>query len=443
MKANELERIRALLGHSAVLLPIPEGSKAPRLRRWSNVTLAETQTPEYEKKLLRHGNIGVLLGKPSLGLCSIDIDSDDQAERFLFLNPKLEESLQTKGKGGQNIWVQIEGEFPALRELKLNREHWGEWRSDGGLTVIAGIHPSGIPYQFLKEAPPIRIKFREISWPSNLWEKNDPILRISAGWAAPPIPSPSPPHSSISSTSSISPASLHHKSSPEEEISHPGLAVLESAHHFRQSNPELDRLYDQLVGQRYEARQGSRNSSCVEMVTFLYRAVSRSVAMRLVENFYDASAPIWEDPKEQHLREAAAHLEAVEKTYLGELSPLESRFYQNLSTREQDVFRICRDLARRKTPEFEPGQFFLSYGNAATRVGGHSEEVYRILEKFVQCHILRMVRKGEKRCVGKKGRATIWEWILESPPTGGNSFESPPTCDAISSLNQTAGAPNS
>ena len=72
--------------------------------------------PVYLKRLSR-GNIGVLLGKPSSGLCSIDIDADDQLEPFLDLNPKLRESFRTRGARGANVWVQVLGPYPRLTTL--------------------------------------------------------------------------------------------------------------------------------------------------------------------------------------------------------------------------------------------------------------------------------------------------------------------------------------
>ena len=44
----------------------------------------------------------------------------------------------------------------------------GEWRSDGGQTVIYGKHPSGSPYVWVVQERPVTIKFDDIVWPNHL-----------------------------------------------------------------------------------------------------------------------------------------------------------------------------------------------------------------------------------------------------------------------------------
>jgi hypothetical protein len=52
--------------------------------------------------------------------------------------------------------------------LKLNGNPVGEWRSDGGQTIVYGEHPEGGWYSMCKEVPPIRVPFEAISWPEGL-----------------------------------------------------------------------------------------------------------------------------------------------------------------------------------------------------------------------------------------------------------------------------------
>jgi P4 family phage/plasmid primase-like protien len=185
MKQNQtsddvVNNLRTLLGHDVVLLPIPRGEKGPRFKGWQNVTVEDMANREYLRKL-RRGNIGVLLGEPSNGLCSIDIDEDTEMERFLNLNPKLKDTLRTRGARGGNVWVRIIGEYPALTPLTQegildedgNPQKWGEWRATGGQTVIHGRHPSGCDYKIVYEAKPLEVTFESIVWPDDLelpWE---------------------------------------------------------------------------------------------------------------------------------------------------------------------------------------------------------------------------------------------------------------------------------
>src|SRR6476660_3045179 len=95
------DQILAQLG-PCVLLAIPLGKKGPNTKEWQKLTLTH-MTPDYLASL--DGNIGVSLGPASQGLCSIDVDNDNEFEGFLSLNPPLRDSLMSRGLRGANIWV--------------------------------------------------------------------------------------------------------------------------------------------------------------------------------------------------------------------------------------------------------------------------------------------------------------------------------------------------
>jgi hypothetical protein len=170
-----IEWLTALLPN-AVLLPIPERKKGPVIEGWSQVKLLDTILPDYRKDLSEHTNTGVLLGRPSKGLCAIDVDSDEAAELLLALNPDFQKTLRSRGRRGCQFWVETDGEYPhCVAKLKYKTgAPFGEWRADGGQSVIRGIHPDGMHYQLLCDAPPLRIRFDKIRWPLELvlpWEK--------------------------------------------------------------------------------------------------------------------------------------------------------------------------------------------------------------------------------------------------------------------------------
>jgi hypothetical protein len=151
-----------ILGSKTVLLKIPFGLKAPGTKQWQNTSINE-MTPAYLEELATgQYNIGVLQGKPSSGLCSIDIDHDEDVPAFLELNPALRTSLRTRGARGANIWVRITGKHPKLTRL-TNKQGapWGEFRADGGQTVIWGKHPSGCNYSIVVEQPIVEIAFED------------------------------------------------------------------------------------------------------------------------------------------------------------------------------------------------------------------------------------------------------------------------------------------
>ena len=159
MKSDELEKIQKLIPY-AVLLPIPEGQKGPRFKDWNKKRYETTKTPKYKAWLQREGNTGVLLGQASDGLCSIDIDIDEIADEFLEANPQLKNSLITRGHRGCNVWVKLDGPYPAATKFD-----WGEFRADGNQTVISGTHPEGNDYMMVNEASPISIDFGDITFP--------------------------------------------------------------------------------------------------------------------------------------------------------------------------------------------------------------------------------------------------------------------------------------
>jgi P4 family phage/plasmid primase-like protien len=191
-KASEardiLDHLESLLPYGTVFIPIPKGRKGPTDEGWQQTTYAGSQEKDYQAQLRtcakRGGNIGVLLGKPSQDLVAIDLDDDALVEPFLSLNPKLRQTLRTKGRKGCQIWVQIEDdEYPRCYKAWNRGAATGamEWRCSGMTetkddagyqSVIFGEHPeTKAPYQVLVEKRVIRIKYNELVWPE--WMGDD------------------------------------------------------------------------------------------------------------------------------------------------------------------------------------------------------------------------------------------------------------------------------
>jgi P4 family phage/plasmid primase-like protien len=177
---SSLDATRALLGNDVVLLPVPTKEKRPAVKGWPEITVERMSDPEY--LAMFNGNIGVLLGEKSGHLCSVDVDSDDDFTVFLELNPRFQETLQTKGSRGGNFWFRVAGAYPDLTTVKCaDGCAWGEFRSTGGQTIIHGTHPLGMPYQRLVDRRPIDIVFDSIVWPDDLvlpWLKSDYELLV-------------------------------------------------------------------------------------------------------------------------------------------------------------------------------------------------------------------------------------------------------------------------
>jgi len=164
--APHVAEIYSLLGNDAVLLICPVGKKGCREQGWSERKLEETKTVEYQKRLAS-ANIGVLLGPPSNGLCAIDIDDDQKVKVFLAVNPKLEDTLRTRGRRGCQLWLRVKGSYPAKVEVIKDHDGQdvGEWRGGDGCSMIHGRHPEGVDYVFLVKKAPISIGLDQIVLP--------------------------------------------------------------------------------------------------------------------------------------------------------------------------------------------------------------------------------------------------------------------------------------
>lgn len=163
---NVVVQLRELLGDDVLLLQCRRGTKQP-VGKWKNLTVKAMEDPTYVARLAQ-GNIGVVLGQRSGGLCSLDIDSDEALGAFSELNEAVCQTLCTRGARGCNFWWKLEGRYPGLTPLTLAGAPWGEWRADGAQTVIWGRHPSGAQYRFLRRMKPLRIDFHDIKWPSGM-----------------------------------------------------------------------------------------------------------------------------------------------------------------------------------------------------------------------------------------------------------------------------------
>ena len=163
-----IAKLQCLLGNDVLYLPWPLGKKGAK-RKWKDFTSARMNDPKYLKLFAKNVNIGIAQGDVSNGLCSIDIDDDDEVEGFIALNRKLANSLRSKGNRGCNIWFRVLRDPPATRTITtIGGEKWGELRANGAQTIIHGKHPSGSNYRLIVEAPPVEIAINDIRWPDHV-----------------------------------------------------------------------------------------------------------------------------------------------------------------------------------------------------------------------------------------------------------------------------------
>ena len=161
-----LERFTLLLGDDVFFVPCEWGTKKPMVT-YAKRKFEATKTTAYRAIFdAQPTNIAVLLGKSSGRLCAIDLDDDGDVAAFLALNPKLADTLHSRGSRGGMLWMRIEGDYP--ESCNPAHKHF-EWRADRRLSTIYGRHPKGMDYVLVKDAPPITLPFCEIIWPEG-WE---------------------------------------------------------------------------------------------------------------------------------------------------------------------------------------------------------------------------------------------------------------------------------
>jgi hypothetical protein len=176
---------------------VPWGEKGPKVKGWQLTTLAASKAKESQDELegafYGETNIGVVLGKPSQGLCAIDCDSDEAMVEMLRLNPMLSKTLRTVGKRGCQFWLYMNGDFPKSTAVKYTDRfafneklkkkapvQFGEWRADGNQSIIYGKHPEGHMYRVDKIARLIDAAFEDIVWPTNTRFADAPVAKQSA-----------------------------------------------------------------------------------------------------------------------------------------------------------------------------------------------------------------------------------------------------------------------
>jgi hypothetical protein len=390
IKQRELQAHEILprLGVDAVLLPVGP-NKNPIEKGWNKRRYDQTQTTQYQEKLKKSPAIGVLLGAASQGLCSIDCDCDHFKSELLKLNPRLRVTLQTQAKRGCNLWVVVEGEIPPTRKLTSNGKPLGEWRSNGGHTVIAGVHPEGVTYRVVVDAEPIRLRYEDIVWP-----ENDQIE---------PFSSPLSPPFSIFSISSISSIYCGDKSSIDLT------AKIKAEDEARgRLSAATSKQYRQWIEKVHTPTQGQRNNHLMAMIPFLHRAVGRVQLHRLYMAFYDLNQSIFTDSREQHQMEAECHARTCMESWLEGLRPNEWAIYESLPEDYQESFRICKDLGEKS----ENGIFFLSCRELGERINKHDPHAHRVMQTFQKMGIMVIMEKGSRGGIDPKRKATYWKWIM-------------------------------
>jgi hypothetical protein len=182
---------------------------------------------------------------------------------------------------------------------------------------------------------------------------------------------------------------------------------------YTRLQPDRTRLYDKLIKRRFKAEPGRRNEYLINSMTFLHDAVCAEVAFEFAENFYRFNQIAFTDSLDQHMTEAHAHWDALEKDYPNRLTDLERDIYSALTDRQQTFFRICRSFAHDE--KSEDGIFALPLNHFGHRMNLTGVQVTRLTEKLVLYGLLHRVEKGTQHRTenGKviRGKAGRYRWM--------------------------------
>ncbi|MBS0190539.1 MAG: bifunctional DNA primase/polymerase [Planctomycetes bacterium] len=151
---NLLDAARWYLSLGYQPIPLPAGEKAPKLRGWTKLRLAEPDLPAYFNGI---GNIGLLLGEPSGWLVDVDLDCPEAIELAPQFLPPTGAKTGRASARASHWWYVCEGAITKKHCFPGSKDTVAEIRSTGAQTAVGpSVHPSGEQYEPL-EGDPARI----------------------------------------------------------------------------------------------------------------------------------------------------------------------------------------------------------------------------------------------------------------------------------------------
>ncbi len=102
-----------------------------------------------------------MLGPRSEHLVAVDFDEESFGLQFDALNPEIAEgTTRSTARRGWQIWLRMIGPYPPSEKTPQC-----EWRAEGCLSTIAGVHPQGMPYRIINDVPPMSVRYEDLKWP--------------------------------------------------------------------------------------------------------------------------------------------------------------------------------------------------------------------------------------------------------------------------------------
>ena len=251
-----------------------------------------------------------------------------------------------------------------------------------------------------------------VSYDPDLWLNPVEPLEIAESGGTPPSIRLNTESCITTSLHPCIPAYLHNNTNSVLANIKARRVALDSLAAKHPNHPNFTKLYTGLIEPRFQAQAHARNGFIVQSVPFLYRCVASQFVLELVGCFYDCNRALFNDAREQHMKEAKAMLESVAKTYAETLNADERGIYDALPENEREAFRICRDLALLPEPEKPPLTFFLSFNHLADRLGIFPMQAQRIMQQLESYGLIKLLEKGTRRAKDVPGKAGTYQWLI-------------------------------
>jgi hypothetical protein len=322
--------------------------------------------------------------------------------------------LITKRNRGANIWI-FSKNYPETVKKFCSEDKTikGEIRSNGGQTIISGIHQdTGKPYTFINKVSPLFIPWNEINFLDSVMHRSKKNICISKTLNncidnnQCIVTSDTTIHNNRTYTID---APLHNTQSLSglERKKHEELVLSK----FKNQHPHEYNIFLKRVKNRINPSEGERNDLVIKTVTYLFQITSKEFCLTIQQFLYESYSYLFKDSLDQHLKEAEAHWNTLQIDFESKLSSDILTSYKSFTEREQLVFKICFHLANQE----EDRKFYISCEELGLRIGIASTPSHRILKDFIRWNILQIVEKGKRRVKGETPIATTYRWMINNP----------------------------
>ncbi len=153
---DTVEAARAYCQRGWAVVPIPCGEKAPRLKDWPKLRLANA---DLATKFSSGENIGIILGEASAGLVDVDLDAAEArcvAAKFL-PDTRLVHGRATKPTS--HFWFRTLQSLRPEKFTDVDGSALAELRSTGQQTVVPpSVHPSGERLEWERQGEPSTVE---------------------------------------------------------------------------------------------------------------------------------------------------------------------------------------------------------------------------------------------------------------------------------------------